>query len=170
MSSGKIEKKSKYGNKKQTYKGMVFDSKAELNFYLACEKFFKEGLENINRQVKFELSNAKIGYIADFSIGPGIYRIDKVGLVTAPKFYVDVKGFKTKDFAIKMRLWKAYTNEALFLINYSQRSIEHYNATDKEAAIVIAVIQSMTGIDFKAIKEIRANRRALNKKLKGMTK
>lgn len=101
---------SKYKNKKITYKGIVFDSKIELEFYLHL--LTKYNTDAIQLQPKFGLqpkfnyhgSNIRaITYIADFMVGNLVY---------------DVKGMETTDFKIKAKMFKYnYPHLKLMLIN-----------------------------------------------------
>lgn len=98
----------KYGNKKTTLDGHIFDSKREAQRYAELKLYEKaEMISDIQMQVPYVLipkqhdENKKAvrecKYIADF-----VY-IDKS--VTPWKTVVeDVKGFRTKDYIIKKKL------------------------------------------------------------------
>lgn len=109
----KVEKPSKYKNKKVEAYGRIFDSKMELEYY----EYILQELENgdivdYKFQPRFELippfekggkKYRKTEYVADF-------------IVTYPsgkRIVIDIKGFKTADFKLK---------EKLFNLNY--RSLE----------------------------------------------
>lgn len=97
--------KVKYHNKKCEYKGLKFDSLKERNHYIVLEHLEKTGqIKDLKRQVKFELQpsfklNGKtiraINYIADFT-----YLKDGVLVV------VDTKGFRTKDYLLKKKMFQ----------------------------------------------------------------
>lgn len=94
----------KYGNRKISVNGFVFDSKREAKRFSELLLLLKAGeISNLQRQVKFELVpsqkvNGKVierpvHYIADFVYQEG----DKT-------IVEDTKGFKTKDYIIKRKL------------------------------------------------------------------
>lgn len=97
--------KVKYHNKKCEYKGLKFDSLKERNHYIVLEHLEKTGqIKDLKRQVKFELQpsfklNGKtiraINYIADFT-----YLKDGILVV------VDTKGFRTKDYLLKKKMFQ----------------------------------------------------------------
>lgn len=95
----------KYHNKKCEYKGLKFDSLKERNHYIVLEQLEKTNqIKDLKRQVKFELQpsfklNGKtiraINYIADFT-----YLKDGILVV------VDTKGFRTKDYLLKKKMFQ----------------------------------------------------------------
>jgi len=95
----------KYHNKKCEYKGLKFDSLKERNHYIVLEHLEKTGqIKDLRRQVKFLLQpsfklNGKtiraINYIADFT-----YLKDGILVV------VDTKGFRTKDYLLKKKMFQ----------------------------------------------------------------
>lgn len=97
--------KVKYHNKKCEYKGLKFDSLKERNHYIVLEHLEKTGqIKELKLQVKFELQpsfklNGKtiraINYIADFT-----YLKDNKLVV------VDTKGFRTKDYLLKKKMFQ----------------------------------------------------------------
>lgn len=97
--------KVKYHNKKCEYKGLKFDSLKERNHYIVLEQLEKTNqIKDLKRQVKYELQpsfklNGKtiraINYIADFT-----YLKDGVLVI------VDTKGFRTKDYLLKKKLFQ----------------------------------------------------------------
>lgn len=110
--SKKTTKKSKYGNKKVIYQGITFDSKMECELFMYLKVKFK----NIILQPKFTLQDKfkdnqnqtirAIEYKADFQIG---------------NIVIDCKGFATKDFLIKQKLFKyKYPQYKLLVGNYKQ--------------------------------------------------
>lgn len=100
-----LDKQVKYHNKKCEYKGLKFDSLKERNHYIVLEHLEKTNqIKDLKRQVKFELQpsfklNGKtiraINYIADFT-----YLKDGVLVV------VDTKGFRTKDYLLKKKMFQ----------------------------------------------------------------
>lgn len=97
--------KVKYHNKKCEYKGLKFDSLKERNHYIVLEHLEKTNqIKDLKRQVRFELQpsfklNGKtiraINYIADFT-----YLKDGILVV------VDTKGFRTKDYLLKKKMFQ----------------------------------------------------------------
>lgn len=96
----------KYGNKKITVDGMIFDSKREANRYRELKLYQEKGLiTNLKLQPKFLLQDKfkyegkterAITYIADFS-----YFDVKKG----KHIVEDVKGVETEVFKIKRKLF-----------------------------------------------------------------
>ena len=99
-------KENKYHNKKVEYDGHKFDSNKEKNHYILLKQLEKLGLiSDLKLQVKFELQPSfkyngetirKITYIADF-----VYYDLKENKIIV----VDVKGFKTKDYLLKKKMF-----------------------------------------------------------------
>ena len=97
----------KYGNKKVTYDGEVFDSNREFNRYLELRLLEKAGkIKELERQTKFVLipaqrdSRGKVierecSYKADF------FYYDNEANESVVE---DTKGFRTKDYIIKRKL------------------------------------------------------------------
>ncbi|MEH6941510.1 DUF1064 domain-containing protein [Bacillus sp. JJ722] len=109
---------SKYGAKKTTVDGVIFDSKAEAKYYeqLKWMKANKQ-IKDFELQPKFLLQEAfkkngktfrKIEYIADFKV---INLDDTVEIV-------DIKGAITKEFAIKRKLFERMFLDKLILLGY----------------------------------------------------
>lgn len=102
----KLERKSKYGNKKVIIDGITFDSTKEGNRYKELRIMEQAGqISNLKLQVKFELipsvvldgkKQRPVNYVADFTY------IECPGYVTVE----DSKGFKTKDYVMKRKLMK----------------------------------------------------------------
>jgi len=101
----RYSKKSKYGSRKVTKDGIVFDSVRECNRWTELKLLERAGhISGIQRQVKFQLLPSQkidgkvverpVFYVADF-----FYK-DKDGNVVVE----DTKGFKTKDYIIKRKL------------------------------------------------------------------
>ena len=100
-------RRNKYGAKKTEVNGVVFDSKLESKFYVELLFRKKAGeIKSIQHQPKVYLSKAKILYKPDFFV------IESSG----KEYYVDVKGFQTAVFNIKVRLWRVYMNKPLIII------------------------------------------------------
>ena len=96
--------RSKYGNKKVTYKGMTFDSIKERDRWIELDFMQQAGrIWDLKRQVRFTVIPAQYidgkcvekacTYVADF-----VYR-DERGLIVE-----DCKGFKTEVYKIKRKL------------------------------------------------------------------
>lgn len=105
--------KSKYGNKKTTYKGIKFDSKGECERYKELKLLENIGkIEELKTQVKFKLQPSyKIGnktiraitYVADFTY----YSIKKKNGIEFRDFIVeDFKGYKTQVYRIKKKMFE----------------------------------------------------------------
>lgn len=95
-------KRSKYGAQKTLLDGILFDSKAEANFYAALKQREKAGdVTDIERQREYDLMVNGVlvaRYRADFVFFDRILCARRV---------VDVKGVATKDFRLKAKLMKA---------------------------------------------------------------
>lgn len=99
-------RENKYHNKKIEYDGHKFDSIREKNHYILLKQLQDYGLiKDLQLQVKFELQPSfkyngetirKITYIADF-----VYYDLKENKIIV----VDVKGFKTKDYLLKKKMF-----------------------------------------------------------------
>jgi hypothetical protein len=97
----------KYHNKKTTIQGITFDSKLEAKRYIELKLLEKANeIEDLQLQPSFELQpsfkkNGKtfraITYKGDFSY------IDKK---TGKKIVEDTKGFKTRDYILKNKLFE----------------------------------------------------------------
>ena len=109
-------KQNKYKNKKTTIDNIPFDSKNEASRYLELKLLLKSGLiQDLVLQPAFELqpkfkyqgrTERSITYKADFQ-----YTEDGKTIVE------DVKGFETKDFIIKRKLFlNKYGNDIDFRI------------------------------------------------------
>ena len=99
-------KVNKYHNKKVEYDGHKFDSKKEMLHYAALKELEKHGyITDLQLQVKFELQPSfkydgktirAITYIADFVY----FNIQENKIIV-----VDVKGFKTKEYMLKKKMF-----------------------------------------------------------------
>jgi predicted nuclease of restriction endonuclease-like RecB superfamily len=88
--------KPKYHNMKISVDGIHFDSKAEAERYKELKMLKAAGeIKGFNIQPSFVLMNG-IRYRPDFII------CDKEGNI----YVEDVKGFETKEFIIKKRMWQ----------------------------------------------------------------
>lgn len=95
---------NKYGNLKCQYKGIIFDSKKECEYFIYLESLEAQGeISELQRQVRFELQpsfkfNGKtirsITYVADFTFK------DKDGQL----HIVDTKGIKTEVYKLKKKM------------------------------------------------------------------
>ena len=102
---GNYTKQNKYHNKKVEYDGIKFDSVKEKNRYIGLKQLERLGvIQNLQRQVKYELQpsfklNGKtvrsITYIADF-----VYIQDGIEIIE------DTKGFRTKEYLLKKKLFE----------------------------------------------------------------
>lgn len=95
----KIEKRSKYGNKKVLYQGINFSSKRECARYIVLQMRVKIGeIKDLQCQVPFEINEGgthSLKYIADFT-----YTIIKTG----ENIVEDSKGFRNKVYLKKRKL------------------------------------------------------------------
>ncbi|ADI97598.1 TPA: DUF1064 domain-containing protein [Staphylococcus aureus] len=93
---------SKYNAKKVEYKGIVFDSKVECEYYQYLESNMNgTNYDHIEIQPKFELlpkldKQRKIEYIADFAL----YLDDKLIEV------IDIKGMPTEVAKLKAKMFR----------------------------------------------------------------
>lgn len=101
----KTKKKNKLNNKSQTYGGEKFDSKLEARVAEDLDWRLKTGeLVEIKRQVKVSLDVNGVhicNYYLDFKT------TDKHGQVN----YIEVKGFETRHFILKKKLFIALLPE-----------------------------------------------------------
>jgi hypothetical protein len=103
-------KKSKYGNTKVTYNGMIFDSKGERDRYFYLQEAERQGkIQSLKHQVSYDLvvNGEKIcRYIADFEYYKNrvVVTSHSVGLECIVE---DFKGFKTPEYKLKEKLMKA---------------------------------------------------------------
>jgi len=112
--------KSKYGNKKVTVDGHVFDSGIEARYYEQVKWLKNTGeIKSFTLQPRYLLQESfrkgktlhrKIEYVADFEI----IHID--GTIEV----VDIKGFETTDFNIKKKLFEYKYPHKLSLLTYSK--------------------------------------------------
>jgi len=115
--------KSKFGNKKVEYDGFKFDSKTEMTYYKYLKILESKGeITNIELQPKYNLipmfkKNGEtfraINYKADFKV---TYSDERVEII-------DVKGFETKDFKMKRKMFE-YRYEELSLILVPSKNVD----------------------------------------------
>jgi hypothetical protein len=111
---------TKYGSKKVTIDGHTFDSKAEASYYQQL-KWLKQAkqIKDFKLQPRYLLQEAfskngkhfrKIEYVADFEV----HHLD--GSVEV----IDVKGYETKDFLIKRKLFERLYMYKLSVVTYDK--------------------------------------------------
>lgn len=103
----RLEKKSKYKNRKVKYDGYDFDSEKERNYYIKLKTMQDLGLiRDLELQKTFILQDSfklngvtrrKITYKADFSY---------VSTEDDKLHVVDVKGFKTEVYKLKKKMFE----------------------------------------------------------------
>ncbi len=94
------KKAPKYKNKKTEHAGQTFDSRGEANMYdflLLAEKAGE--LRDIRRQHTVYLTEARIGYRADFRV---------FDIKLEQYVWVEFKGFDTPEWMLKKKLWGVY--------------------------------------------------------------
>lgn len=102
--------KSKYSARKTAVDGIVFDSAKEARRYCELKLLERAGeISDLQMQVKFELipkqdGESAVNYKADF-----VYT-EKDGA----RIVEDVKGFRTKEYIIKRKLFKLKYPEYVF--------------------------------------------------------
>lgn len=92
---------SKYNAKKIQYKGVVFDSKVECDYYQYLERNLGKGYDYIELQPRYELipkvnKQRKTEYIADFAL----WKDNKLLEV------IDVKGMPTEVAKLKAKIFR----------------------------------------------------------------
>lgn len=96
------QKKPKYGNKKVIVDGTEFDSKREANRYQELRLLLRAGMiANLRRQVIYPLhvnGTLVCRYKADF-----VY----LDLALGREIAEDAKGFRTKEYRLKAKLFEA---------------------------------------------------------------
>lgn len=95
-----LNTQNKYRAQKTEIDGIVFDSKAEAQYYRHLKQYETLGLlKIILLQPKVYLTKSKLLYRPDFLIHCN---------ETSREIYIDVKGKETPVFNIKARLWEHY--------------------------------------------------------------
>jgi hypothetical protein len=97
---------SKYNSKKVEYKGVVFDSKIECDFYQHLERNLGNEYDHIELQPRYELipkfdNQRKTEYIADFAL----WKDNKLLEV------IDVKGMPTEVAKLKAKIFRYQNRE-----------------------------------------------------------
>lgn len=97
---------SKYNSKKVEYKGVVFDSKIECDFYQYLERNLGNEYDHIELQPKYELQPKfenfrSINYVADFALWKDGKLIE----------VIDVKGMPTPEAKIKSKIFRYQNRE-----------------------------------------------------------
>lgn len=93
---------SKYNAKKIEYKGIVFDSKVECEYYQYLEsRLYIDGYDHIELQPRYELvpkfgNQRKAEYIADFALWNGDQLLE----------VIDVKGMATDTAKLKAKIFR----------------------------------------------------------------
>lgn len=111
--------KSKYKNQKTVIKNIRFDSKLEGMIYLKILEFAKKYPINFERQPEYVL-------IDGFSIGKKkfrrtVYKGDFNIVINGKIYTIDVKGFETKVFKLKRKMFaKCYGREIIVIKSISQ--------------------------------------------------
>lgn len=91
--------KHKYRAKKAHYAGISFDSQLERDVYGMLLLLQKSGsIEEIKVKDHVYLTKARVLYIADF----------KCTTPLKNEFWVEAKGFETREWRIKRKLWGFY--------------------------------------------------------------
>jgi hypothetical protein len=99
------QSKSKYGAQKTVINGIKYDSKRESKRGQELEYLEKIGkIINLQRQVKFELQPGFINNNKE-KIRPIYYLADFVYEEKGQKIVEDSKGFRTKDFILKKKMF-----------------------------------------------------------------
>ena len=90
---------SKYHAKKTVFDGITFDSYKEAQRYAILKILEKQGhIENLQRQVKYELIPKQKGERAAFYVADFVYKENGQEVVE------DCKGFRTDVYKIKRKL------------------------------------------------------------------
>lgn len=101
----RIAQPSKYRAKKVVAEGQTFDSQKEYTEWLKLRLREKNGeIENLQRQVRFELIPKQIGADGKCLERACHYVADFVYIENGETVVLDTKGFRTKDYVIKKKL------------------------------------------------------------------
>ncbi|WP_199425776.1 DUF1064 domain-containing protein [Thermaerobacillus caldiproteolyticus] len=114
-------RKSKYKSKKVEVDGIKFDSKLESQYYKLLQEKVQNGeIARFTLQPRYLLQDAfkkngkqyrKVEYVADFEV------IHLDGTIEV----VDVKGYETKDFAIKRKWFERLYDHKLTVITFKKK-------------------------------------------------
>jgi len=95
-----LKKRNKYGNKKTTVDGIIFDSKCEAGLYNMVKTMERHGeIFDIELQPHVYLTKAKILYKPDIKVKCK---------TTLSGIWLEAKGHEGAVWRIKRRLWKYY--------------------------------------------------------------
>lgn len=105
-----LEKINKYGAKKKEYNGIIYDSAFEAKYAAELDWRKRAGdIKDWQRQIKFDLKINDVlicKYIVDFVI---IRKDDS-------REYVETKGFETRDWKIKRKLFQALFPDLNYIV------------------------------------------------------
>lgn len=103
--AGKFVARPKYGNKKVTVDGIVFDSKREAKRYAELKLLERAGkITGLELQTKYMLIPAQKGPDGKVIERDVIYKADFVYKQNGQTVVEDTKGVHTKDYIIKRKL------------------------------------------------------------------
>lgn len=98
-------------SKKAEYKGITFDSKAELKYYLILQKLLSEKkIKKVERQVRFKLPDMDGGFRFSYTCDFVVTKND------GKKVYLEVKGRWLAGNKIRYAYWQTYYNKKLHVI------------------------------------------------------
>ncbi len=107
--------RNKYGAKKQVFKGLKFDSKLELNYYLFLLEKKEKGLIKhieLHKRIDLIVNGQLVCFIKpDFVIHNNDYSIE----------YHDTKGVVTATFRIKAKLFKALKDREIKVVKMGDK-------------------------------------------------
>ena len=117
--------KNKFRNKKVTIDGIKFDSIAEGDYYIFLKNLEQfQGLKILELQPKVYMTKARILYKPDFLI-------EQDGLKT----WIEVKGFETPVYKLKLRLWKFYGPGILHVVKKNRFGFETIERIEPQGVI-----------------------------------
>jgi predicted nuclease of restriction endonuclease-like RecB superfamily len=125
----------KYHNKKTLVDGVVFDSKLESEFYLAFKK--ANDITILERQPKITLTAGKVVRGGE-KVLPIIYISDFLIDYKGRTYLVDPKGVVTKEFTIKMKLFKLLNYPHQLIVAKSLADCVYYLQNPTDNAIMQA--------------------------------
>lgn len=126
---------SKFRSKRVEYQGEVFDSKFELSYFVYLQELVKQGkIENLQRQVKYELLQRQTAENGKFKYHPILYKSDfEYDDCENVHHTVDTKGILTPDFRIKQKLFYYRTNREIECVTYKEaKKDELFSEIDKK--------------------------------------
>jgi hypothetical protein len=111
------DKKTKYGNKKQSFKGRVYHSRLEAGFAMWLDSLLREGrIREVIPQYKLYL------IVNGYDITTHIVDFFVV-LDNGKKVFVEAKGFRDKVWPIKKKLTEALYPGIPYLVNPTERQL-----------------------------------------------